>query len=310
MRSLFRNYTFVDYATQGYSAIVALFILCFHNHTVPHWQLLVLAHVVIFLIIQGLVNWQAKRPGIPALDFFRFFYPVPFYIWFFAETGWLNRMFVTEFIDPPIARLEQALFGGQPSVLFMHKLPYLIVSEVLYTAYFSYYLMIAGIGIALFIRNRKEFFHFVSVVSFIFYVCYLLYLFLPIAGPRTFFHEFPDYKFPPEIQALAVTDTYPDNVRSGPMFRVMAFIYRHFEAAPGASLPSSHVAIALCTVWFSFRYLRSIRYLHLVMAVLLCLATVYAHYHYVLDMLTGVLTAVVLIPVANWLYARYGPKEI
>ena len=32
-----------------------------------------------------------------------------------------------------------------------------------------------------------------------------------------------------------------------------------FEA-PGAGFPSSHVAVALCTVYFSFRYLRPIRY--------------------------------------------------
>jgi hypothetical protein len=57
-----------------------------------------------------------------------------------------------------------------------------------------------------------------------------------------------------------------------------------FES-PGAALPSSHVAVAVCTVYFSFRYLPRIRYLHLIMAILLCGSTVYCRYHYVVDVL-------------------------
>jgi membrane-associated phospholipid phosphatase len=72
-------------------------------------------------------------------------------------------------------------------------------------------------------------------------------------------------------------------------------------------LPSSHVAVAVCTVFFSFRYWRSIRFVHLAAATVLCLSTVYCRYHYVLDVLTGLLTAAVLVPAGNWLYYRTRP---
>ncbi|RPI96846.1 MAG: phosphatase PAP2 family protein, partial [Chloroflexi bacterium] len=71
--------------------------------------------------------------------------------------------------------------------------------------------------------------------------------------------------------------------------------------------PSSHVAIALTTVWFSFRYLPRIRYLHLVIAMLLCLSTVYCRYHYVIDVFAGMATAAFLVPIANWLYRKTEP---
>ena len=32
------NYTFVDYASQAYSALALGFIVLFHNQTVPHWR--------------------------------------------------------------------------------------------------------------------------------------------------------------------------------------------------------------------------------------------------------------------------------
>src|SRR5580765_4538811 len=217
-------------------------------------------------------------------------------------------MFVSDYLDPTFIRWENNLFGGQASVWFMEKLPYLPISELFYLAYFSYYIMIGGTGIALFIRNRRQFFHYVSVVSFLFYVCYLIYIFLPVIGSRAFFHQVEGYSLPLEYQRFAATDLYPPSVTSGPMFHLMRFIYRVFEA-PGAAFPSSHVAVAICTVSFSFRYLRPIRYYHLTLAILLCLSTVYCRYHYVLDVLAGLLTAAFVIPLGNWLYARFSPKS-
>jgi membrane-associated phospholipid phosphatase len=65
------------------------------------------------------------------------------------------------------------------------------------------------------------------------------------------------------------------------------------------------VAVALCTVYFSFRYLRPIRYVHLAVACMLCLSTIYCRYHYVVDVLAGLLTVAVVVPLGNWLYFKF-----
>jgi membrane-associated phospholipid phosphatase len=303
-----KNYTFVDYATQAYTALVGLLILFFHNSTVPGWPRLLEAHAACLVLVHLLIQANARGKPAPLLDFLRHFYPVLLYTAFFCETGLVNRMFYREYLDPMVAQWEQSLFGCQPSVLFMQKLPWLAVSELFYASYFSYYVMIAGVGIALFVRDRRQFFHFVSVVSFLFYVCYLIYIVLPVIGPRAFFHQVEGYALPEATQRLAVTDVYPVAVQTGLLFRLMKWVYRVFEA-PGAALPSSHVAVALCTVFFSFRYLRRIRYVHLAVALLLCLSTVYCRYHYVVDVLAGLVAAAVLIPTGNWLYFRFSQHE-
>jgi membrane-associated phospholipid phosphatase len=234
---------------------------------------------------------------------------VLFYIWFFGETGWLNRMFFSTYLDPIVIRWEQGLFGCQPSILWMEKLPYLAVSELFYAAYFSYYLMIGGVGLALYLRDRQQFFHYVSVMSFVFYICYAIYIVVPVIGPPVFFHNAAGFSLPAELQRLAAQASFPEVIKRGVFFRLMAWIYKVFEA-PGAAIPSSHVAIALCTVSFSFRYLPRIRYVHLVVAVLLCLATVYCRYHYLTDVLAGIATAAVLVPLGNWLYFTLGKQLI
>lgn len=304
VRSMFAHYTFVDYATQAYQLLVIVLVLSFHNNTVPHWGWVIGAHALGVALTHLLIQAHARNSGNKVVSFFRHFYPVLFYTWFFTETGRLNRMFYTDYLDPALIRWEQAIFGFQPSVSFMERLPHLIISEIFYASYFSYYIMIAGIGLALYLRNRAQFFHYVSVVSFVFYVCYSIYIFLPVIGPRVFFREIHGYSLPEELQALAATDLYPLHLRSGVFFQLMAWIYRNFES-PGAAMPSSHVAIALTTVYFSFRYLPKIRFLHAAVAFLLCLSTIYCRYHYAVDVFAGILTAAVLLPLGEMLFRKF-----
>jgi membrane-associated phospholipid phosphatase len=301
-----RHYLFIDYVTQGYILVVGSLVFFFHDQTVPGWGWLVAAHATLLVLIHLLVGASGRGRGGGVVDFLRHFYPVIFYAAFYRESGMLSQMFVSGHLDPVVIRWEQALFGFQPSMQFMASLPWLPVSEVFYASYFSYYVMIAGVGLVLFLRRREAFFHYVSVLSFVFYVCYLIYIFLPVIGPRVFSRSLGGYTLPADVQALVAPHllAFPPQVTRGPFFRIMALIYDVFEA-PGAALPSSHVAASICTVWFSYRYRLRIRHVHLVMVVLLCLSTIYCRYHYVLDVLAGLLTVAVLMPLGNRLFNRF-----
>jgi membrane-associated phospholipid phosphatase len=299
-----RSYSFVDYITQGYLVLVAILILFFHGQTVPTWPLLLVAHLAALASIHWLLRCNCQPNAPKPIKLLRHFYPVLLYAGFFAETGWLNQMFVRGYLDPIVIQWDQSIFGCQPSLVFMQKFPFLAVSEIFYAAYFSYYIMIGGVGLALYLRNQYHFSHYISVVSFVFYVCYLIYIFVPVIGPPVFFRTIFGYTLPSNLLRLVPSEGYPEAVKAGTFYQVMKWIYEVFEA-PGAAIPSSHVAIALCTTFFSFLYLRPIRWVHLVMAILLCLATVYCRYHYVMDVLTGIATAVVLIPMGNWFYRRF-----
>lgn len=302
-----KPYTFVDYATQGYIALVGLLILVFHNERVPGVPFLLALHVLALALVHALIRFHARRRAPhPALDLLRHFYPILLYTGFYRETGVLNEMFVPEYLDAWFVELEQRLFGFQPSLAFMHRLPYRWASELFYSAYFSYYVMIAGVGLALFFRNRRQFFHYVSVVSFAFYCCYLAFIFLPVTGPRLFFREVDHFSLPAEWRALGAAHPYPEAVVQGVMYRVMAWIYELFEP-PGAAFPSSHVVVAICTLYFTWRYLPRFRFIHSVAVVLLCLSTVYCRFHYAVDVFAGIGVATVLVPLGNRLYRRWEP---
>lgn len=305
--TVFRNYMFIDAITQGYIVLTGLVVLVLHGNALPKWSAFVLAHALLFLLLHGLIRLQAAFPRQGVLDLLRHFYPVLLFIFFYGETGALNHMLSSRELDPFFIRLEQRIFGQQPSLMFMEKIHFLAVSELFYAAYFSYYVMIGGISLALFVRGRAQFFHFLSVLSFVFYVCCLIYIFLPVVGPRIFYPELSGTVLPPSALPTVVPP-FPQEIKAGLFYQVMAWIYGHLEA-PGAAFPSSHVAVGLCSVYFSFRYLPRIRYLHLGVAILMCLATVYCRYHYAVDVMGGLVTFLVLVPLGNWLFFKFSRAE-
>jgi len=294
-----RPYRIVDYLTQGYMVLVGLLILLFHDESVAHWPYLVGAHAVAIVAVHALIQARARREG-RLLDLFRCFYPMILYTLFYIETHKLLYMFVSVRLDPHFIAAEQFLFGCQPSRALMHWLPHWWVSEPLYLAYFSYYWMVLGVGLGLYVLRRERFARYVTVVSFVFYVCYLIYILLPVLGP-----------YDPDViasqrgaEALIGARDVPAAVARGPFFRIMALVYRLVESRGGAAFPSSHVAVAIATLCFTWRYLRRARWVHVVFVVLLAVSTVYCGYHYAVDVLAGALTAAVLVPLAERIYER------
>lgn len=299
------HYAFVDYATQGYLALVALMVLFFYHGEPARKHFFLWAHVICMLCVHSLIMAAAMRPKDRFLDFLRHFYPILLYTGFYREGGELNQMFVTGYLDNFFMSLDRRLFGCQPSIAFMEKLPYLLISELFYMSYFSYYVMISGVGIFFYLRDRRLFWRYVSIVSFVFYVCYIIYIIVPVVGSRVFYVPIAGFD---HGQLPGYPLHYPPGLDAGPFFRLMRFIYAAFET-PGSAFPSSHVAVALVTLYFTWRFVPKLRWIHLPLVVLLCAATVYCRYHYLVDVFAGVLTAAVLIPLGEALYRRANHAE-
>jgi membrane-associated phospholipid phosphatase len=297
-----RTYRFVDYATQAYLLLVGILILFFHQGRVPQFHLFLVAHVAGILAIHAFVVRNARRPNNRFFSFFRHFDPLILYAFLYRESEQLNLMFVDRYLDTDFIALEERIFGFQPAVAFMNAFPHTLVSEFFYMSYFSYYVMIAGVGLALYFKRREEFWHYLALLSFLFYVCFLLFIVLPVAGPPAFYMDIPRYLGQQQLPYYPLE--FPPSVTSGPFFHLMGFLYRTFESGGGA-FPSSHVAAALCVLFFSWRYLRRVRYLILAATFALSFATVYCRYHYAVDVFAGAATAGILVPLGEWLYRRY-----
>ena len=295
------TYRLVDYATHAYLALVGLLILVFYSANITFRLLVPAVHVAAMAGLHFIILKQALYPHHRILTGLRNFYPFLLYTLFYMQSEALNLTFVQGYLDGFFIRLEENLFGMQPSVRFMEALPYLAVSEIFYLSYFSYYVMVFGVGLALFMRDWEQYIHYISLISITFYICYLLYIFLPVVGPPVFYTIIPGYLGQETLPYSPLQ--YPPQLTEGVFYQIMKVIYRWFEGS-GAAFPSSHVAVALGTLYFSWRYLPRIRFLHLGAVILLGLSTVYCRYHYVVDVVAGIVTAALVLPLGEYLYRR------
>ena len=299
-----RGYQPVDYLTQGYTAFVGLLVLLFHSSSLAHWRLYVALHGAILLAAHLLIRLGDRRRG-RFLHMLRCFYPMILYTLFYTETHKLDNLFHVGNLDGFFIDLDQRIFGGQPSRTMMQALPYVWVSEAFYLSYFSYYVMVLSVGLALYVRDARRFFQYITVISVVFYACYVTFIFLPVMGPHG---ADLGYTLRGRLASIAPREV-PAALRAGPFYRLMGVLYTMAEPESGAAFPSSHVAVAVATLWFTWSYLRSMRWLHTVAVIMLCVSTVYCGYHYAVDVFGGLAAAAVLVPVGFFIHRCWDAAE-
>ena len=105
--------------------------------------------------------------------------------YWYPDTFEFNRIFPN--LDHIFASAEQWIFGGQPAVWFCLRFPQMWVSEPFNMGYFFYYPMILLVVVWYFLY-RFDLFEKVSfVIVTAFFIYYLIYIFVPVAGPQFYF---------------------------------------------------------------------------------------------------------------------------
>jgi membrane-associated phospholipid phosphatase len=279
----FRSLNLVDHVTFAYNGSVLALLLLFHAR-IPHWQLLSLQNILAIAVVLLLGITVGERAAlVPRL--IRNLSPLGFFLPLYAQTGSINHIVFPGFLDPWFIRAEEAVFGCQPAVDFARQFPQMWFAEYMHFAYASYYLLFPGLGVFLYLRRRRQAFDdYMFALCATMYVCLLAYILLPVRGPFRF--------------ALAAT---PESAAL-PFTAAMAWIYQHLEIE-GAAFPSSHVAIATLVLCYTMRYARSAAWVVGPLVVSLIASTVYCGYHYAIDVLAGLATVALFLP----LWRRINP---
>jgi membrane-associated phospholipid phosphatase len=189
---------------------------------------------------------------------------------------WQGRYF-----DPVILGIERFVFGTQPSFALSRALPYLALSEPLHAAYLSYYLIIYGPPLLLYLLGRRgDFRRLVFVLMLTFFVHYLFFVYFPVQGPR--------YLFPAPGGELA----------RGPVYRA-AHALLESGSSRGAAFPSSHVAVAVVQTLLVARFMPRLAPVVGLLAAGLAFGAVYGGFHYATDAIAGLVAGIVLFVVSG-----------
>lgn len=272
----------VDLILAGYLAVISVVaIMRMGRFPDAAW---VLAANILTLILIGLL--AQPRLGILGRAL-REIYPILLLVAFYSAIDLLNGGGGVGIHDATVQGWEEALFGGQPARDWWRAHPSGFWSTVLHGAYFTYYLIIPlPIGWFAFTGRLKALRRTVLLVTTTFVLCYLAFLFYPVAGPY--------YQFP------RPTGAFVDN----PMARLVYDILGT-GSSYGAAFPSSHVAATVTAAAASWMGSRRLGIALVIPTVLLIVGVVYCQMHYAVDAIAGVMVSGVVL----FVYQGIGNRE-
>ena len=292
-----------------YNAITTLLILCLYSR-MDHPGTMLLERAGIVALTFALIYIYRKYP-CRLSAFGRMAVQMAFLAYWYPDTFEFNRLFPN--LDHHFAAVEQAIFQCQPAVEFMKACPDMWFSEPFNLAYYP---MIAIVAVWYFLF-RFEWFEkasFVLVTSFFIY--YLIYIFLPVAGPQFYFPAI-GMDCVEAQQFLSIGDYFNHNpiLLPGPDTH-QGFFYSLVEASqevgerPTAAFPSSHVGISTILMIMAWRVNKKLSYLLAPFYILLCCATVYIQAHYLIDVFAGWISAICIYLLSTWMYKRWFASSV
>jgi hypothetical protein len=250
----------VDLVLLGYLAIVTV-VAVYRAPAQPGCWWLVVANGLAALLVVLL-----SRPGLGRVGkTLREIYPLLLLVGLYGQ---LNRGVVRAH-DQLVQQWELSLFGAQVSRVWWQAAPSVFWSTVLHGAYFAYYFIVSIPALYFLWRGdvvavRR----FVLAVMTTFVLCYLAFIFFPVAGPYYVFPR-PAAWFTDNPAAWLVYDTLAEG------------------SSYGAAFPSSHVAATIAAVLTAAMGSRRLGMLLLAPTLLLTLGVVYCQMHYAVDALAG-----------------------
>jgi membrane-associated phospholipid phosphatase len=278
-----------DVITCGYLVIIGLLATVFAER-IPQWWWYPLAHAMLVL---ALGIFLLRLPPIPTgwMRFMRWWYPALLIPFIFHELQYLVHPINPADIDAQLMAIDYALFGVHPTVWF-ERLTVPWVTEYMQLAYVTFYFLPFILCAPLYRQGQFLAFR-VSLCALLlgYYVSYLLYFLTPARGPRFYlavYHTLP-------LTGLWLTTPLQATLDA-------------LEGMQRDAFPSGHTAIAIIVLAMAARYQQRLFYPLLGIAVSLMVSTVYLRYHYVIDVIAGVLLAVWCLGVTFWLYHEHGER--
>ncbi len=206
-------------------------------------------------------------------------------IFIFDSLEWIVHPLNPVDIDPVLLELDYLLTGTYPTV-WLQRFINPLLTEIMQLAYTSYYFIPVVLGIFLKIKKRQgEFEEALFLILLCFYLSYAGYMLFPALGPRFYIGHLHTV----ELKGLLLMEPIHE-------------LLNKLEGIKRDAFPSGHTAIALLCLILSYRFERKIFWSLLPVVILLIVSTVYLRYHYVVDIMAGIILTLAVIIAGPFFY--------
>jgi membrane-associated phospholipid phosphatase len=283
------QYNTIDVYVLGLSSIYILLSILFFNQI--EWSgRLIGVNVLIFIVVSLLAYFNSIKKSL-LLDVVHNFYIIPMVLVMFKQIFFFIPIVHPHDYDTMLIAWDKALFGVNPTEALHHLTnPYL--TEFLQLCYMSFFFHGLAQGIEMYRNNRKDAVRTIArMIGFGYFVSYLLYFVFPAIGPRFTVHDFANLSN--EIPGLWLTEPIRhfinagDNIALGEL-HPMVVVNRD-------CMPSGHTMMTVMNIILSFQLRSKQRWIFLFIGGCLIFSTVYLRYHYAVDVLAGLVCAIIVM---------------
>ncbi|HKV28745.1 MAG TPA: phosphatase PAP2 family protein [Candidatus Acidoferrales bacterium] len=280
-----------EWVSLGYLAWITSVIALFHKN-LAHPGVFFTVHCLIAAVIVALAITAKRNPNTRVLCFARHWYPLPLYILLFEELNALVHAIFPFWLDRYFIAFDRTLTGVNPSVwLAQFSAPAL--NDFMQFSYMTYFLYLVILPALLYVAKERRAFWCVMVSTAIaHYSVYFISVLLPVESPHF---------------SLASIETMR---LSGGFCTHLINWLESYALVHGAAFPSAHVAGSTVAILASWRYRRWLSWACLPFFLSMCVATVYGRYHYVADVLAGLITGTWGFYAGHWLMERRGALPV
>jgi len=186
-----------------------------------------------------------------------------------------------------LIRFDYSIGHVNPSV-WLTRFANPSLNDFMQFSYMTYFLFLVALPALLYVRrDLRGFWTVMTSTAIANYSIYAISIFFPIESPHF---------------ALAALQPH----LAGGASTALINLIERFGRVHGAAFPSAHVAGSMVAILASWRYRRWLFWLCLPFFVCMMIATVYGGYHYVADVLAGMLTGTIGFTAGGWLINRQG----
>ena len=274
--------------------VFVFFLFSLPRNPYAVWPVAVL---VFSLALIGLAVFLRKnrKPGPPQnfwqklgkiyLDF----YPLIFMFVIFESFFMILPYFNPHDYDKELAAMDFRMLGVDPTV-WIEQWVHPWLTDLLYLTYFIYYPFPLFILVYLY---RKRAFAALDRSIFLLlvvnYGAYITYFFVPAMGPRY-------YEPIMQLQTKALNGIFL-------AVPIRNFIHI-FEPNKFDAFPSLHIATSLTTMVIMFRYNKKMFLTFIPFILGIFVAVIYCRFHYVVDVIAGIVWTAVAVSFAGWFYDK------
>jgi membrane-associated phospholipid phosphatase len=286
-----------EWAALGYLGVSSTLMVMFpenlaHPAKLIGMQLFVATLILLLCRVEARVAESSLLKGENfALKFWHFcrhWYPHLFFLFCFEELGKLVHLVSPGWQDAKLMGFDHWLTGVNPP-LWLEQFATTARNDFFQFAYLTYFLHLLVVGGILYYRRDWHGYWSVMTYSAVGYsIGYVIAIVFPIQSPW-----------------FAMAGAWHGELRGGPFTLAINFI-EHYGRVRGAAFPSEHVAGSCAALWGAWRHQRWLFWVMLPLVLCMCASTVWGRYHYVADVIAGLVTGTLGFLIGSWLMKTQG----